>query len=459
MKPKNIGFVSTRFAGTDGVSLEASKWAQVLEENGCRCFWFAGKLDRDPQKSLLVPEAHFLYAQNQWVNDRVFGKRGRKPAVTQVIHALRSLLKVQLHCFMDQFKIDLLIVENALTIPMHIPLGLALSEVIAETEIPTIAHHHDFSWERDRYLVNAVNDYLRMAFPPNLPNIKHVVINSDAQEQLALRTGISSIIIPNVLDFENPPQVDVAKTEAFREFIGLKPGDKMILQPTRIVRRKGVEQAIELVKALKDPRYKLVISHEAGDEGFEYAEWLKEYACEHQVDLRMITTKIEDPLNGNGKHKNNYSLWDVYPHADFITFPSLCEGFGNAFLEAIYFKKPLLVNRYATFVRDIEPKGFDLAVMDGFLSKATVQNVKEILESPERRENMVNSNYAVARKHYSYSVLRHHFAAIINEFFDEPEDRELTHRLSNQHVIYLNIDPLRAKHDQWDAKIAGYMPN
>ena len=78
-----------------------------------------------------------------------------------------------------------------LTIPLNISLGLALAETIAETEIPTIAHHHDFYWERDRFSVNAVSDYLRMAFPPNLPNIRHVVINSDALEQMALRTGIS----------------------------------------------------------------------------------------------------------------------------------------------------------------------------------------------------------------------------------------------------------------------------
>ena len=42
----NIGFVSTRFAGTDGVTLEASKWSDVLESNHHRCFWFAGELDR-----------------------------------------------------------------------------------------------------------------------------------------------------------------------------------------------------------------------------------------------------------------------------------------------------------------------------------------------------------------------------------------------------------------------------
>jgi hypothetical protein len=32
--PQNIGFVSTRFAGTDGVSLESAKWAQIFWEEG-----------------------------------------------------------------------------------------------------------------------------------------------------------------------------------------------------------------------------------------------------------------------------------------------------------------------------------------------------------------------------------------------------------------------------------------
>ena len=437
MKVENIGFVSTRFAGIDGVSLEASKWAEVFEQRGHRCFWFAGKLDRNPEKSSLIHEAHFQYAQNQWINNKIIGRKRRKPYVTELIHALRSLLKVQLQNFIDQFKIDLLIAENVLAIPMHIPLGLALTETIAETDIPTIAHHHDFYWERVRFSVNAVNDYLRMAFPPNLPNIKHVVINSDAQEQLALRTGIASIVIPNILDFNNPPSVDIQGTQAFRESIGVEPDDIIILQPTRIVRRKGIEQAIELIKELKDPRYKLVVSHEAGDEGLEYVEWLKEYAFEHQVDLRIVTTQIADPWINNKKYQTKYSLWDIYPHADFITYPSLYEGFGNAFLEAIYFKKPLLINRYPIFVKDIEPKGFDLVVMDGFLSKKTIHKVREIFESREQREKMVNFNYKVASRHYSYSMLRSKFSAIMNDFLGEPEQQLPSKSLDQQGVIYL----------------------
>jgi glycosyltransferase involved in cell wall biosynthesis len=445
---KNIGFVSTRFAGTDGVSLESSKWAEVLQQGGHCCFWFAGVLDRTPEFSFHVSEADFKTEQNQWINERVFGQKGRKQAVTQTIHDLRSHLKFKLHEFIKQFKIDLLIAENVLTIPLHVPFGLALTEIIAETQLPTIAHHHDFYWERVRFSVNAVGDYLQMAFPPNLNNIRHVVINSAAQEQLALRTGIASTIIPNVLDFENPPKVSKKRTEIFRQSIGLEPDDRMILQPTRIIQRKGIEFAIELVKELKNRRNKLVISHEAGDEGFEYAEWLKEYACEHGVDLRLVSIRIADPWNGNGNKGNQYSLWDVYPHADLITYPSLYEGFGNAFLEAIYFKKPILINRYATFVRDIEPLGFDLAVMDGFLSKKTVQHVVEILESAKRRKTMVSNNYSIASRHYSYSLLRNQLTAIMKSFFADGVGR-LTARIRSPKPKghpYINSKQLMYKH-------------
>ena len=414
---KKIGFIATRFAGTDGVSMEASKWAQVLTAAGHHCFWLAGEVDRDPQSSRRVPEAHFKHDKNQWINERIFGRRGRHSRVTDTIHALKTIIKVAIEEFVDNFSIDLLVIENALTIPMHIPLGLALTEFIAERQIPAIAHHHDFYWERTRFLVNAVDDYLRMAFPPKLNTIEHVVINSAAQEELALRTGISSTVIPNVLDFEHPPAVDAEHARAFRERLDLGPEDKIILQPTRIVQRKGIEHAIELVQHLNDARYKLVISHEAGDEGFEYAEWLKSNALEHNVDLRLVDMQVSDPINGITDNRQSYSLWDVYPHADFITYPSLYEGFGNAFLEAVYFKKPLLINRYAIFVRDIEPRGFDLIVMDGFLTDTNVTRVREVLESADRRCQMVEHNYTVARAYYSYGVLRRQLNALITNFF------------------------------------------
>jgi glycosyltransferase involved in cell wall biosynthesis len=414
---KNIGFISTRFAGTDGVTLETSKWTQVFRQMGHQCFWFAGQLDKAPERSMLVPEAFFQHEQNQWINDRIIGKKARSSEVTDKIHNLKILLKNRIKAFIEKFSIDLLVPQNALTIPMHVPLGIAITEIIAETQIPTIAHHHDFYWERTRFAVNAVGDYLRMSFPPNLPNMEHVVISSAAQEELALRTGIAAIIIPNILDFDNPLRVDKEKTLNLRRSIGLNTDDLMILQPTRIVQRKGIEHAIELVKDLKDPRCKLVISHEAGDEGYEYAEWLKAEAQESGVDLRFLGMCMQDPWNELGGIKSEYTLFDVYPCADFVTYPSLYEGFGNAFLEAVYCKKPMLINRYATFVRDIEPKGFDLIAMDGFLTQKTVQQVKAVLSSSEIKEKMVNHNYKVATRYYSYAVLKRWLNTLMTNFF------------------------------------------
>ncbi len=428
----NIGFVSTRFAGIDGVSLESTKWARVFEGEGHACFWFAGELSKNEHISLQARQANFKDDQNQWINDQLFGTHKKSLRLARIICNYKSTIASRLKLFIDMYRLDLLVVENALAIPMHIPLGLALTDIIAETGIPTIAHHHDFYWERNRYLpLNGSKIYIHRAFPPRLPNIEHVVINSRARDNLARRRGISATVIPNALDFENPPIEDKERTRAFRHSIGLKPDDRMLLQPTRIVERKGIEAAIQLVKKLNHPRYKLVVSHEAGDEGFEYASKIKRLARESGVDIRFIDHMVADPFAPRPQSNNRFSLWEVYQAAEFITFPSLYEGFGNALLEAIYFKKPLLVNRYKIFQDDIEPKGFDVVKMDGSLTGEAVSDIKNIIDDKHRRDNMATRNYRIAEEHYSYALLRKQFAAIISNLFPH---QCLTHQESPRAV-------------------------
>jgi hypothetical protein len=225
---KNVGFISTRIAGTDGVSLEIEKWATVLERNGYRCFYFSGENDRPLDECMLIKEAHFQHSDIQEINDYCYGKRVRSREITKRIHELREYLKERIYEFIRGFEIDLVIPENALAIPLNIPLGLALAEFIAETGFPCIAHHHDFSWERERFLVNAIDDYLTWAFPPNLPTIQHAVINSIASHQLSYRKGISNTIIPNVHDFANPPSPSVFCSGEIKEKIGLNDMDLFI---------------------------------------------------------------------------------------------------------------------------------------------------------------------------------------------------------------------------------------
>jgi glycosyltransferase involved in cell wall biosynthesis len=403
-KVKNVAFISTRIAGTDGVSLELEKWANIFEKFGLTCFYFAGELDRPQERSYLVEEAHFTHPEIKAVYNKSFGVMTRDRAVSKKIYQLAIKLKDHLYDFVKKFDIDLIIPQNALTIPLNIPLGIALTEFIAETNIRTLAHHHDFYWERDRFIVNAVSDYLKMAFPPVLPSIEHVVINSAADAQLSLRTGISAHIIPNVMDFDNPPPPPDEYTFDVRQALGIEDDELFVLQPTRVVQRKGIEHAIELVNRL-GRKAKLVISHASGDEGYDYELRLKEYSELMKVNTVFVSDIIKDERGTTPDGRKIYTLEDIYPYADLVTYPSTFEGFGNAFLETLYFKKPIVVNTYSIYLKDIQPKGFKVIEIDGYVTDKAVEQTKQVLDNPKLCQEMVDHDYELAKKYFSYTVL------------------------------------------------------
>ncbi len=406
---KKIGFISFRISGTDGVSLETLKWSEVLTRNGHQCYFMAGELDIEPERAHVVPEAHFKHPEIKKLYDVAFGASIRPRELSDGLHLYRERLKEQIYEFIEKFDLDMLIPENALTIPLNLSLGMALTEVIAETRIPVIAHHHDFFWERKRFLSNCVWDYLNANYPPHLNSIQHVVINSSAQNQLALRFGIASSLIPNVMRFETPPAPVDEYASDVREALGIGDDELLVLQPTRVVQRKGIEHAIELVARLGRSKLKkrpvLVISHASGDEGHEYETRVKEYAELLGIRAQFVDDIIGDRRDRTEDGRKIYSLQDIYPHADLVTYPSIFEGFGNAFLEAIYFRKPILVNNYSIYSFDIRPKGFDVIEMDEFVTDRTVEETRQILEDPAMARRMADKNYQLGLRYYSYSIL------------------------------------------------------
>jgi glycosyltransferase involved in cell wall biosynthesis len=413
LRRAHIGFVSTRFSGTDGVSLETAKWADILTELGQECFYFAGESDRPAERSFVVPEAHFTHPQILELNVDLFNGYSRTSDTTGTIQSLRYYLKRQLYEFVMNFSIDLLIVENALSIPMNIPLGLALSELIAETQIPTVGHHHDFSWERKRFAVSAAGDYLRAAFPPVLPSVTHVVINTFAARQLSLRTGASATLIPNVMDFDTEPPKSEVRDE-LRQALGVGPDQRMLLQPTRIVPRKRIELAIELTRRLEIDSV-LVITHESGDEGSAYENYLRDYAEIIGVPVVFGSEIVNHVPRELGNGRRVFSLTDAYLAADLVTYPSTIEGFGNAFLETIYHKRPIVISTYEIFKTDIQPKGFKVIGFDEFIEDETVAAAKRCMVEPEFCKEMVEHNFDLGKRYYSFQVLRNELIGLISQ--------------------------------------------
>jgi glycosyltransferase involved in cell wall biosynthesis len=434
--PRNIGFISTRFAGTDGVSLETSKWVQVLEEMGHTCFYFAGQCDRSPERSMVVAEAFYRHPEIDKINKIAyqgnwssrphpeiaglfkdhFSIYTRPPSVSKCVAELKDHFKQKLYEFARAFELELLIVENALAIPINLPLGLAITELIAETGFPTIAHHHDFAWERQRFQVNCVGDYLATAFPPRLPSIRHVVINTVQASELGRRAGATSRIVPNVMDFDNEPTNHDDYAKNVRADLGFTDGEYLFLQPTRVIQRKGIEHSIELVRRLGLPA-RLVISHASGDEGDAYEKRVREYAALMKVDVCFEADIVAEHRGHTPDGRKIYTLGDVFPHADLVTYPSAIEGFGNAFLETLYFKRPIIVNNYSIYETDIRPKGFKVVEFDGFISDATLHQVREVLLNPDLAQAWAEENYQLARRYFSFSVLRQRLHALLADCF------------------------------------------
>jgi glycosyltransferase involved in cell wall biosynthesis len=110
-----------------------------------------------------------------------------------------------------------------------------------------------------------------------------------------------------------------------------------------------------------------------------------------------------------------YSLADLYQQADLVTYPSLVEGFGNAFLETIYYRRPIFMSTYEIFKTDIQPKGFRVIGFDDFIDERTVRQARAVLQDPALAAEMVQHNYELGARYYSCRTLERRLAALVDQ--------------------------------------------
>jgi mannosylglucosylglycerate synthase len=401
-----IGFVATRLFGVDGVTFEAAKWELALEHLGHDVRLLAGEVDALRPNTRLVPPMHFSYPPAARVTAAAFDPESDAEAVRVEIDRLARQLQPILETWIAAERVELLIVENAWAIPMHLPLGVALRRLVEQTGLPAIGHHHDFWWERDRFAGCVVPEVLTEAFPPDIPGLRHVTINSLAARDLRRRRGIASAVMPNVFDFsKGRPRPHPAVRRKLRGELGMGERGLLVIQPTRVVPRKGIELAIDLVGRLRDRHSVLLITSPAGDEGLDYLVDLERQAEDAGVNLRYAADRFTPDWEGKPL-RPAHSLHDAYLAADLVTYPSLYEGYGNALVEAIYYGKPTVVNRYSVYDADIRPLGFRLIEIDGAITAETVRQVLAALRDPRGQARIARRNFEIGRRQLSYEVLQ-----------------------------------------------------
>ena len=201
-------------------------------------------------------------------------------------------------------------------------------------------------------------------------------------------------LVPNVMDFQNGPEPgDGAR---FRDYAGVAADDIVFLQPTRIVPRKNIEATIDLAERMGDPRIRVVVTHPNEDEVQDYWPFLVQHAERRGVDFRLSPIDTpESPL-----------LADAYAAADLVCYPSIIEGFGNALVETMLFRKPLVVNKYPVYNRDIAPTGVRFLEFDRMITNDLLDEVASCLSDPAHYTEAVEHNYEIGLKRFSYEVLR-----------------------------------------------------
>ena len=453
VNPLHIGLCHYKVGGTDGVSLEMDKWKKVLERMGHTVHLCGGDLGTG--SGCLIPELYHHRADVERMAWNTFHTLQDYPdgaALEHDIAAHAHAIVDKLQGFIADEAIDLLIPNNIWSIGANPAAAVAFTNVIKSKQIPAIGHHHDFWWESFRGMRPTCLEAARLIdkyLPPTGPTIKHVVINSFAQDELRARRGAEATIVPNVFDFSGSDWRIDDYNHDFRAEIGVEENDILILQATRIVPRKGIELAIDLVAALdrgenrraleqrglydrrpfgQKNRIVLVLAGYSEDPAEEYLTRLKKKAMRTGVELRVISDRVRSRRGRTKDGRKVYSLWDCYVFADLITYPSLYEGWGNQFLEAVFARVPLVIFEYPVYKADIKDNGFTVISLGDKLAgkdklglvrlpaevipRATNEAIT-VLTDPEVRARMVEHNFELGKRYYSLESLEGYLKEIL----------------------------------------------
>lgn len=456
----NIAFIQHRLGRTDGVSLEVDKWRAVLEAQGHVVHYIAGNDDVPGGHS--IPELYPFHPVTARIirnATRALSDYSDGASLVAEVEAHAALIKPQIEHYLDELDIDVLIPNNLLSVGYNLPGMLALSKVIAERRIPTICHSHDFWWEDSGEVFPTCNEVIELYqehAPPSYPWIQHVTINRIGQAALLEQRGIESTVVPNVFDFATPRWTVDEYNADFRSFTGVKDNDLLFLQATRILDRKAVELAIDLIATLSTPEWRSRLEGDLWDgrtfgprdrivlvcsgyvEGIglsdSYPAALQRHADKLGVEIVWAGERVKHSRGVSEDGAKIYSLWDSYVQADFVTYPSVWEGWGNQFVEAVYVRLPVVLFEYPVWRSDLAPTGFKVASLGDEISGHThdglvqvspdvlagaAQEVVHLLKDGGYREEVVAHNAAVAEEHFSYASLSRYIRPLIERAISE----------------------------------------
>jgi glycosyltransferase involved in cell wall biosynthesis len=288
---------------------------------------------------------------------------------------------------------DCVIAHNLMTMPFNLAATQVLAE-LAESGLNIVAWTHDLAASNQDYSLprNSIVDMVRERHS----NIRYVAVSQTRANEFQELTGSNvDAVIPNGLDLSTvlglTPEVEALLSKIDTQAI-------LLLYPTRILPRKNLGFAIQILKALNDlshPAYLLITgaANEYNPGAQAHLSGLKKQAEDLGMSDRVTWVNERFQVD-------EQQLRSLYLAADALLFSTRQEGFGLPLLEAAAFRLPI-------FCSDIEPLRSNLPQdVVKFDLRSSPRNIGETIFNALKANTAFASRKRLLMNHSAKSLYR-----------------------------------------------------
>jgi len=194
-------------------------------------------------------------------------------------------------------------------------------------------------------------------------------------------------IIPNGVDLKIFQRQSQSIIEELKSNLGIKPTEKVILTVSRLVKKNGVADLIKAGQRLGFPFKVLIVGR--GKEESELKKLAEKLRLKEKV-LFLGQIAFED-------------LSKYYSLADIFVRPSLSEGFGNVFLEALACGTPVVGTAVGgSAIRILSENQAGLICQAGN-SRDIAEKIKAVLSN--NADQMVRNGQEIIKKEYTWEII------------------------------------------------------